>query len=168
MNEKNNYTTYKQFLPFLLVFRFFTIFIFNILKNDFILCKVKFLNIEANMMQFLKRHFVKTSVLLFSCYSIAGCWMMDMMPPFGVHPGLALAGIETVTLINSDRTLSDHMVSAYKNQDCSIVRSAEGGEYCVDLVKPPHNPPKIYCYRTIGDVSCYDRPLEGYQPVDFQ
>lgn len=109
------------------------------------------------------------ALLMFCCFSSSGCWMMDLMPPFGLHPGIAMAGIDTVTLINSDRTLSDHMISAYKNQDCSILRSSEGGEYCIDAVRLPHpEPKKIYCYRTIGYVTCYDSPLEGYQTVDLQ
>lgn len=99
---------------------------------------------------------------------LCGC-SGNSMPPFGLENSLFFTGVETVTLINTDKTMIDHLMSSYKGQDCSSVRHSEGGEYCVDIVDVSNADPysDLYCYRTIGAVNCYNTPQVGYYRVDM-
>ena len=76
-------------------------------------------------------------------------------------------GAEAISLIGTDKTLVDHVVSVSAGKDCSTVRRERGRTYCVeDETQIRQN---IYCYNTIGRVTCYDRPDpqgSGQQRVD--
>ena len=65
--------------------------------------------------------------------------------------------IEGVSVMASEKTFTDHLVSWVSGKDCSIVRTEQELEYCLED-EPPILKPRVYCYRTLGSVSCYDRP----------
>lgn len=67
-----------------------------------------------------------------------------------------LVGIEGVSTIITDKTLTDQIVSYASGKDCSTVRKERGLTYCVEDELDPQ--PLVYCYRTLGRASCYDRP----------
>ncbi len=68
----------------------------------------------------------------------------------------ALAGAEGVSAVLTKKTVTDQIVSFTSGKNCSTARVDRGQSYCVeDEINPP---PKVYCYRTLGSVSCYDRP----------
>lgn len=68
----------------------------------------------------------------------------------------AILGAEGVTTLATGKTMSDHVVSVVSGKNCSSVRANNGQNFCVeDDVPPPQN---IYCYPTLGSVTCYDRP----------
>jgi hypothetical protein len=80
----------------------------------------------------------------------------------GGEAGLMLLGASTATLIHTDKTVVDHAVGFSTDRDCSVLYLAQGN-YCKPL--EPIEPGQIaymssalYCYRTLGGVSCYDRP----------
>ena len=63
---------------------------------------------------------------------------------------------EGISIISTEKSLGDHAVSIYSGKDCSTVRIERGGTYCAeDEVEPKI---LVYCYRTLGKVTCYDRP----------
>ena len=66
------------------------------------------------------------------------------------------AGVESVALMASETTLSDHIISLSSGKDCSWVRREKGLHYCKE--DEPLIRPNIYCYNTLGRVTCYDRP----------
>lgn len=72
---------------------------------------------------------------------------------------LVLAGASAASLINSDKTLVDH-VASLGPEDCSTVRLSQGDVWCLpddeELASPPAQ--AKYCYRTLGQVSCYAEP----------
>ena len=77
--------------------------------------------------------------------------------------GTTLIVLSTATLIHTDKTVADHAVSFYTKEDCSVLYAADDEPYC----QPYGSPEKeqiafmnstLYCYRTLGGVSCYDRP----------
>ncbi|WP_404380874.1 hypothetical protein [Caenispirillum salinarum] len=74
--------------------------------------------------------------------------------------GALLAGAGTASLINTDKTLIDH-VASMGPQDCSTVRLSLGDVWCLPddegLVAPLPAQTK-YCYRTLGNVTCYAQP----------
>ncbi len=67
-----------------------------------------------------------------------------------------MLGIEGATMVGTGKTISDHIVSFATGKSCSTVRKNTGRHYCEeDEVAVPH---PIYCYSTLGDVSCYAEP----------
>ncbi len=81
----------------------------------------------------------------------------------GGEIGLAMMGASVATFIHTDKTLIDHAVGLSTERDCSILYLARDQDYCKPQV--PIEPSQVaymsqalYCYRTLGGVSCYDRP----------
>ena len=87
---------------------------------------------------------------LFCAVALGGCGPMAMSGvPF-------LGQAEALTVVGTDRTIVDHVVSISSGKNCSTVRREQGLHYCEEdelEVKP-----EIYCYNTLGRVTCYDRP----------
>lgn len=69
----------------------------------------------------------------------------------------SLVALEGASLLASDKMATDHLVSLVSGKNCSVVRTEQGLEYCVEDQPPPLKP-NVYCYKTLGTVSCYDRP----------
>lgn len=69
-----------------------------------------------------------------------------------------LVVVDAVSLINTDKTLIDHIAGGLSGQDCSTLRSMEGGHYCQPHYENKPVVPPLYCYRTLAKVTCYDRP----------
>ena len=67
-----------------------------------------------------------------------------------------LGGAEAISIMGTDKTVVDHIVSIGSGKDCSTIRREQGRTYCVeDEVQINQN---IHCYKSIGSVTCYDRP----------
>lgn len=75
-------------------------------------------------------------------------------------PYLPIAAYEGATAVGSGKTISDHVISFASGKNCSTIRSNTGRTYCEE--DEPNPIPKVWCYRTIGKVVCYDRP-DPYQ-----
>lgn len=76
--------------------------------------------------------------------------------------GLALTGCESILLLEggammgTEKTFSDHVLSWTSNKDCSTYRTLTGRTYCKeDDIQPK---PKVHCYRTLGEITCYAQP----------
>ncbi|MGC2857721.1 hypothetical protein ACM64Y_19800 [Novispirillum sp. DQ9] len=87
------------------------------------------------------------------------------------HTTTGLAAVEGVLIINTDKTVVDHFASMANDMDCSTIRAQQGGHYCMPRYENQPMVPALYCYRTLADVTCYDRPstnaadrLVGVQP----
>jgi hypothetical protein len=92
--------------------------------------------------------------------SLSGCGGLMMA---GV-PGLAQ--IDLVTVMGTDKTVIDHVVSVSSGKNCSSIRLEQGDYYCEE--DEPRINPNINCYKTLGRVTCYtksDPYNEGYQKV---
>ena len=81
----------------------------------------------------------------------------------GGEVGLVMMGGSLATLIHTDKTVVDHVVGFTTDRDCSVLYLARDEPYCKPKV--PIEPSQVaymsgalYCYRTLGGVSCYDRP----------
>lgn len=82
--------------------------------------------------------------------------------------GCTLGTMEAVSLMGTDKTVGDHVISLASGKDCSSVRKEQGKTYCKeDEMRPPRA--QMHCYRNIGQVTCYEKPLPygNYQPVDI-
>lgn len=75
-----------------------------------------------------------------------------------------LFAASTATIINEDKLPTDILASAVTGMDCDTIRKTrDKGPLC----RPPSEQviePPTYCYRTLGTVSCFDRPNPyGYE-----
>ncbi|SOD96358.1 hypothetical protein [Caenispirillum bisanense] len=98
--------------------------------------------------------------MLAAAAALAGAAAVTGCSPQANAVGGTVAGIEMVSLINTDKTIIDHIASLGP-MDCSSVRASVGGVWCVEdssLVGMPQVPQPTFCYRTLAEVSCYDRP----------
>ncbi len=66
--------------------------------------------------------------------------------------------LEAFTLINTHKTVGDHIVGWITGKDCSSPRSERGEEYCRDWPSRPPPPPQVYCYSSLAKPSCYTQP----------
>ena len=71
-----------------------------------------------------------------------------------------IAAVEGVSAVGTGKTVSDHLISFASGMNCSTIRSNTGRTYCEE--DEPNPTSKVWCYRTIGKVVCYDRP-DPYQ-----
>ncbi len=69
-------------------------------------------------------------------------------------PGVAQ--IQGAFVVGTDKTIEDHLISYTSGKDCSSIRKEKGLTYCVE--DEPKITPNVYCYKTLGSVTCYDRP----------
>lgn len=73
--------------------------------------------------------------------------------------GCEIVALEGATMMGTEKTLSDHILSFTSNKDCSTYRTLTGRTYCKeDDVQPKA---QVHCYRTLGEVSCYANPEGG-------
>jgi hypothetical protein len=78
-----------------------------------------------------------------------------------IPPATTFVMLDAASLINTQKTIDDHLISLLTGMDCSTVRASKGDHYCLE---PPDAKPvyirTTYCYKSIADVSCYDRPFD--------
>ena len=84
--------------------------------------------------------------------ALAGCTAVAAAP--GAVP--TLAGIEGLTVIVTDKTITDHYVSFTTGKNCSTVRKNLGLTYCVEDEVGVQD--EVFCYRTLGRVNCFAVP----------
>ena len=73
-----------------------------------------------------------------------------------------MVGIEGATVVGTGKTISDHIVSFATGKNCSTVRKNTGKHYCEeDEVAVPE---EVFCYNTLGEVSCYAEPRPHGEP----
>lgn len=66
------------------------------------------------------------------------------------------AVVNSATVVGTDKTIADHVISLASGKNCSTVRLERGLEYCLEDEAVPK--PDVYCYRELGGVTCYDKP----------
>ena len=87
------------------------------------------------------------------CLTLNGCGPLTATPgTFNLISGQA----ELLSIVGTKKTITDHVISLASGKNCSAVRRERGLHYCEEDV--PSVKPNIYCYKTIGRVTCYDRP----------
>ena len=78
--------------------------------------------------------------------------------------GAVYLGLDLVSLANTGKTIDDHILGQMTDQDCSTIRLAKGGPYCI-----PHPPPVAvvaqtsYCYKSLASATCYTQPVPNGQ-----
>ena len=79
---------------------------------------------------------------------------MSLLSACSAVPGFAQ--LQGAFVVGTDKTLEDHVISYTSGKDCSSVRKEKGLTYCIE--DEPKVTQNIYCYKTLANVTCYDRP----------
>lgn len=66
--------------------------------------------------------------------------------------------LEVLTLVNTHKTMGDHVASWITGKDCSTPKASRGEAYCVDRPGPPPPQQQVYCYASLGRPSCFAQP----------
>ncbi|MBN2752759.1 MAG: hypothetical protein JXQ84_08630 [Rhodospirillaceae bacterium] len=82
---------------------------------------------------------------------------LERLTPFE-HAYQGLFAVDVATLIVTDKTMLDHIVSYFREEDCSAVRASQGDRYCRPIRIAYTPPPEPFCYRSLADVSCFSTP----------
>ena len=96
---------------------------------------------------------MRMAVLIAVFVLLAGC---SSVPPVAIVDG--------ATVVGSQKTLGDHFISYVSGKDCSTVRRNLGRTYCVE--DEPNPVSRVFCYPTIGKITCYDKPDPRRQPYE--
>ncbi|MEE2698357.1 MAG: hypothetical protein VX923_01515 [Pseudomonadota bacterium] len=64
--------------------------------------------------------------------------------------------LQGAVVIGTDKTIEDHVMSFTSGKNCSLIRKEKGLTYCEE--DEPKIMQNIFCYKTLGSVTCYDRP----------
>lgn len=96
---------------------------------------------------------------------VSACTNMNtLLPAHAVSKIANYSILSGVSVMATDKTIPDHIASYRSGKDCSTVRTEQGRTYCREDESRPQ--PVAYCYRTIGDVTCYAEPDPARQPGD--
>ncbi|MDY0884053.1 hypothetical protein ACFPL7_13685 [Dongia soli] len=88
--------------------------------------------------------------------ALSGCQLTTGAAVYGL--------VEGSSLNQTGKTASDHLASLVTGQDCNILRYQQTGKYCLSSAElaqmeaAERRDNAAYCYRTIGEVWCYDNP----------
>lgn len=96
---------------------------------------------------------------------VGGCSNDTGHLPYSTH-GLSaegrvatqLVGLEVLSVVNTKKTLADHVATWITGRDCSTIRAQREGAWCVDWPAPPAPPQQVYCYASLARPSCYAQP----------
>jgi len=72
----------------------------------------------------------------------------------GGIPGISQ--LQGVVVVGTDKTIEDHILSMTSGKNCSVVRKEKDLYYCEE--DEPKINQNLFCYKTLGSVTCYDRP----------
>lgn len=67
-----------------------------------------------------------------------------------------MMGASAGSVVVTKKTLSDHVISFSRGKNCSSVRLERGQTFCEE--DEIHATAPMNCYKTLGGVTCYDRP----------
>src|SRR3954464_8988552 len=89
---------------------------------------------------------------------LGGCETLGVLPA-----AAGAATVEGVSLNQTGKTASDHLVSAITGEDCSVLRYTKNGKYCLTDAEIAaeearlHRPYEGTCYKVRGNAACYDQ-----------
>jgi len=91
---------------------------------------------------------------------VSACSKFYTMAPRNVLKAAGnLSIVNTGVVMATDKTIADHLISYETGKDCLTSRAEQGRTYCVeDEANPVAD---VYCYPTLGDVTCYETPNPG-------
>ena len=95
--------------------------------------------------------------------ALVGCKSPENLAPAAPIVAKAAAGtiiLDAISVVNTQKTLDDHLMSLITGKDCSTVRASMGDHYCEEKPEPtPSIVRTTYCYKSLANVTCYDQPV---------
>ena len=76
--------------------------------------------------------------------------------PMTISGAPAVAQYDIFSVVGTDKTIIDHLVSYTSGKDCSFVYVERGNRYCKE--DEPVIKSQVYCYSTLGRATCYETP----------
>jgi hypothetical protein len=78
----------------------------------------------------------------------------------------ALVAADLISLINTGKTIDDHIIGLATDEDCSTLRLSKGGPWCQPYPAPVAMIDVTeYCYKSLAKSTCYTVPIAADQPV---
>lgn len=79
---------------------------------------------------------------------------------------VAMAGFSATSFALTKKLPTDHLASWITGEDCSALEAERTGQYCrteaevaaAEAAADPGAQPPVYCYRTIGEITCQSEP----------
>ena len=103
----------------------------------------------------MRRNCLKSQILLGFAFILSACAGAENTAP-SFFPVPQMMGADGAAVLSTGKTISDHIVSFATGKNCSSVRRSIGQHFCEeDEVAVPD---EVFCYNTLGDVSCYALP----------
>jgi hypothetical protein len=93
-------------------------------------------------------------LLLTGCFNAEGL----VSHPKPIPKDLLFMQLEAISLINTHKTMGDHVISWITGKDCSSPRAEREGVYCTERPGAPPPPQQVYCYTTLARPTCYSQP----------
>jgi len=91
-------------------------------------------------------------VLLLGALFLGACSALENADSFAPQAAL----IEGASVVATDKTIGDHVISFATGKNCSTVRKQLGQTYCEE--DEVGHVDEVYCYRTLGRPTCYAVP----------
>ena len=81
----------------------------------------------------------------------------------------ALFGLATILVLGGCTVVEksvNYIATSMTDGDCDMKRTYQGKSLCrTEKPPPPAAMRTVYCYRSLGDVECFDKPLANRQPI---
>jgi hypothetical protein len=69
-----------------------------------------------------------------------------------------LGGAMLANFVYTDKLPTDYLAEFASGQECNFLKSQkDGGPLCRDSFERVVYEPPLYCYRTLGEIACYDK-----------
>ena len=100
---------------------------------------------------YVKVNLIWIILLVLSLLLTNGCSAISGSAPVGMRQVMVIDGVAVTA---TGKTIRDHIVSYTSGKNCSSIRRQLGQNFCEeDDLSPPE---EIYCYNSLGNVSCYN------------
>ncbi len=104
---------------------------------------------------------IRIVILSLSALMVAACAQSGGSVPvlLASTPGVVAGAM--LTLPQTKKLPTDHLVSWATGRDCSVIHYEQDGQYCMDTPKEVDRQ-RLYCFKTLGAVECHQRPDPYY------
>ena len=113
------------------------------------------------------RH-MKTSIKIIKCRirtALAILFAGLMVVGCGTETSVYMLGAGMANFIQSDRMPQDFIAELVTGKECNTLAAIKDkGPLCRESFDPPIYEKPIYCYRTLGNIRCYEEP-DPYGPT---
>jgi hypothetical protein len=76
----------------------------------------------------------------------------------GTPTTVYFGGAMLANFVYTDKLPTDYLAEFASGQECNFLKSQkDGGPLCRDSFERVVYEPPLYCYRTLGEIACYDK-----------